>query len=160
DRVEGKRARAGFALGVVVVFSSFKSGLEIVSAAYDREIVADDRAAVVTSTGIGRSQSSACSDAAALVRCAAERKGRERRWGDVLKSDLFGPPLVHINALVQIAKPVVADRKVVQDGRCNAPIFGDPRQPAGGVLKLVNVGRRTRRITPTSAGRVVPLAER
>src|SRR5262249_39723414 len=56
--------------------------------------------------------------------------------------------------------PVVADRKVVQDGRCNAPIFGDPRQPVGGVLKLVNVGRRTRRITPTSAGRVVPLAER
>ena len=134
DRRKSEGSGARLVARIVIIIALLKARLQVVLAADYRCIVLNDGAAVVAPSGIPGSESAARANAAALEWLPPEGQRREMRWRYVLQPDFLRPALVHVNALIIIAKPVVADRKMVQHRGADGPVVGEPPQQARGVL--------------------------
>src|SRR5437867_2025092 len=128
-------------------------------AADDGQIVLNDSAPVIAAARITGAKPPAGANASTLVCCSAERERGKSSLVDVLETDFSGPAFVDVYALIQISKPVVAERKMIEHARANGPILGQARQPARGVLQLIDVGGQPGWLIPTAARRIVPLPE-
>ena len=132
------------AVAFKVIETPLEAGLDAVLAHDDRQIVLDDRAALVGRVAVERSVIAQISE----NRRPAEREPRERRIRLIGQPDLRRPAVIEIHAAIRVAEPVVAEGEVVQQPIADHPVLGSPDHPARRALQLIKVGRLARAAAP------------